>query len=183
MNDFISRKDLKSGTHRKWLCSLLDNKALDHMSEDLRLNDGLWGFAVDIMRGAASHGGRVVPAARSHGWVTIHTHQCSRRNRNCSVWACRVTACITHSKWPETSVVIVHTATLCKAWTNVWNCTCGVLLFRIRSRKDCGLDPNHCNRLVFKLGPKITPHLLFSTLIEQFIVLYRVGSKSNFSDD
>lgn len=93
----VVKKDLEMYTHREWLCSLLDYKAFDYMSEDLGLDDGLWGFAVAVVRGASSHGGRVVPATRSHGWVTIHTRQCSRRNRNCCVWACRVTVCIAQS--------------------------------------------------------------------------------------
>lgn len=115
MNNLNSSKDLKSGTHRKRLSSLLDNKAFNHMSEDLGLDYGLWGFVVAVVRGAASHGGRVVPAARRHGWVTIHTHQCSCRNRNCSVCACRVTACITQSNWQQTSVVIAYSVTLLDA--------------------------------------------------------------------
>lgn len=46
-------------TDRERLSSLLDDKALDDMCEDLGLDDGLGWFVLSILRGAARHAGRL----------------------------------------------------------------------------------------------------------------------------
>lgn len=46
-------------THGERLGSLLDDKALDDMREDLGLDDGLRRFVLSILRRAARHGGRL----------------------------------------------------------------------------------------------------------------------------
>ena len=45
-------------THGERLGSLLDDKALDDMREDLGLDDGLGRFVLSVLRRAARHGGR-----------------------------------------------------------------------------------------------------------------------------
>lgn len=60
--------EIKS-THWKRLSTLLNHESLDDMREDLGLHHRLWRrFTLAILRSAAGHRGRIVAAARGHGW-------------------------------------------------------------------------------------------------------------------
>lgn len=60
--------EIKS-THWKRLGALLNHESRDDMREDLGLHYRLWRrFTLAILRSAACHRGRIVAAARGHGW-------------------------------------------------------------------------------------------------------------------
>lgn len=54
-------------THRKRLRSLLNDEALDDVSEDLGLDDGLWRFVLPVLRRAARHSRRFALVSWGHG--------------------------------------------------------------------------------------------------------------------
>jgi len=63
-----TRRTEISSTHGKRLSSLLNHESFDDMREDLGLYYRLWRrFTLSILRSAAGHRGRIVPAARGHG--------------------------------------------------------------------------------------------------------------------
>lgn len=65
---FLWNEELYTHTHRKRLRSLLDDKPLDNMCEDLGLYDGLWRFVLPVLRCAACHSGRFAVVSWGHGW-------------------------------------------------------------------------------------------------------------------
>lgn len=65
-------------THGERLGSLLDDKALNDMREDLGLDDSLGRFVLSVLRRGARHGGRCLALVSwGHGWRWCH--RCSDR--------------------------------------------------------------------------------------------------------
>lgn len=56
------------GTYREGFSSLLDDKALNDVGEDLGLDDSLGWLVLPILWDAPGQSGRLVLISRGHGW-------------------------------------------------------------------------------------------------------------------